>query len=163
MKKILIIEDEKILANMYRDKFSQAGFKVLKAFEAKEGLALAKKEKPDLIILDILLPKENGIFFLEKWRKTPAISSALVIAFSNYDDPEIKRQAKKLGARDYLIKTDYTPEEVVNKVKEYLRETLFTDESEVKIYANYILKSEIYYVLCRALGKQKAGDLIILK
>ncbi len=47
-----------------------------------------------------------------------------------------------------------------NKIKEYLRETLFTDESEVRIYANYILKSEIYYVLCRALGKQKAGELL---
>ncbi|MHA1657883.1 MAG: PIN domain-containing protein [Promethearchaeota archaeon] len=47
-----------------------------------------------------------------------------------------------------------------DKIKEYLRKTLFTDESEVKIYANYILKSEIYYVLCRALGKEKAGELL---
>jgi len=121
MKKILIIEDERILAEMYQDKFSQAGFKVIIAGEAEEGLVLAKKEKPDLIILDILLPRENGIFFLEKWKKTPEISSASIIAFSNYDDPETRKQAKKLGAKDYLIKTDYTPEEVVEKVKKYLR------------------------------------------
>ncbi len=121
MKKILIIEDEKILADMYREKFTQAGFKVFTAFEAKEGLILTKKEKPDLIILDILLPRENGIFFLKKLKETPEASSVLVIAFSNYDDPNMKKQAMKLGAKDYLIKTNYTPEEIVNKVRKYLK------------------------------------------
>ena len=119
-KKILIIEDEKILAEMYRDKFTQAGLKVYLAFDSKEGLALAKKEKPDLIILDILLPKENGIVFLTWLRKDSEISSIPVVAFSNYDDPETKRQAAKLGAKDYLIKTSYTPQEIVEKIKEYL-------------------------------------------
>lgn len=121
MKKILIIEDEKILADMYHERFTQAGFKVSSAFDAEEGLVLAKKEKPDLIVLDILLPRKNGISFLKKLRETPEGSSVLVIAFSNYDDPEIKEQAQKLGAKDYLIKTNYTPEEIVNKVKEYLK------------------------------------------
>lgn len=121
MKKILLIEDEKILAEMYRDKFSQAGFEVFLAFEAKEGLALAKKEKPDLIVLDILLPKENGITFLNWLRKDQEISSIPVVAFSNYDDPETKRQAARLGVKDYLIKTSYTPQEIIKKIKEYLR------------------------------------------
>ena len=121
MKKILIIEDEKILAEMYRDKFSQAGFEVISAFEARKGLALAKKEKPDLIVLDILLPRENGITFLTKMRKDPEISSIPVVAFSNYDDPETKKQAFKLGVKDYLIKTSYTPQEIVEKIKEYLK------------------------------------------
>jgi len=120
-KKILIIEDEKILAEMYRDKFTQAGLKVYLAFDSKEGLALAKKEKPDLIILDILLPKENGIVFLTWLRKDSEISSIPVVAFSNYDDPETKRQAAKLGAKDYLIKTSYTPQEIVEKIREYLK------------------------------------------
>jgi len=120
VKKILIIEDEKILADMYKEKFELAGFKVSLAIEAKEGLILAKKEKPDLILLDILLPKENGIFFLEKRGEIPEISSTPVVAFSNYDDPLIKERAKELGVKDYLIKTDFTPEEIVNKIKEYL-------------------------------------------
>ena len=120
MKKILLIEDEKILAEMYRDKFTQAGLKVYLAFDSKEGLALAKKEKPDLIVLDILLPRENGIVFLTWLRKEPEISSIPVVAFSNYDDPETKRQAAKLGAKDYLIKTSYTPSEIVAKVKQLL-------------------------------------------
>jgi DNA-binding response OmpR family regulator len=120
MKKILLIEDEKILAEMYRDKWTKAGFKVFLAFDSEEGLALAKKEKPDLIVLDILLPKENGIAFLSQLRKEPEISSIPVVAFSNYDDPETKREAIRLGAKDYLIKTNYTPSEIVAKIKGYL-------------------------------------------
>ena len=122
MKKILIIEDEKVLAEMYRDKFTRAGFEVILAFDSEEGIILAKKEKPDLIVLDILLPKENGITFLTWLRKEPEISSIPVVAFSNYDDPETKRQAVKLGVKDYLIKTNYTPSEVVAKVKQLLSE-----------------------------------------
>jgi DNA-binding response OmpR family regulator len=121
-KKILLIEDEKILAEMYREKFTQAGFEVFLAFDAKEGLELAKKEKPDLIVLDILLPKENGITFLSWLRKELEISSIPVVTFSNYDDPETKREAFRLGVKDYLIKTNYTPSEVVAKVKQLLSE-----------------------------------------
>ena len=120
MRKILIIEDERVLFEMYRDKFVQAGFKVISAMEAKEGVEVAKKEKPDLIILDILLPRESGIFFLKKWKKDPDISSINVIAFSNYDDPETRKEAYKLGVKEYLIKTNYTPEEVLKKVEHYL-------------------------------------------
>ena len=122
MKKILLIEDEKILAEMYRDKFTQAGFEVFLAFESREGLALAKKERPDLIILDILLPRENGIVFLNWLKKDSEIASIPVVAFSNYDDPKTKREAAKLGVKDYLIKTNYTPQEIVEKIKGYLSE-----------------------------------------
>ena len=120
-KKILLVEDEKILAEMYKDKFAREGFEVFLAFDSKEGLEMAKKEKPDLIVLDILLPKENGITFLEWLRKTPEISSLAVVAFSNYDDPETKKQALQLGVKNYLIKTNYTPKEIVKKIKNYLK------------------------------------------
>ncbi len=121
-KKILLVEDEKILAEMYREKFTQAGFEVFLAFESKEGLKLTKKEKPDLIVLDILLPRENGIAFLGRLRKDEEIASIPVVAFSNYDDPETKKQALQLGAKDYLIKTNYTPSEIVTKVKQLMSE-----------------------------------------
>jgi len=120
-KKVLIIEDEKILAEMYRAKFTQAGFMVVLAFDSKEGLEKAKKEKPDLIVLDILLPRENGITFLGWLRKNPETASLPVVAFSNYDDPETKKQALKLGAKDYLIKTSYTPSEIVAKITQLLK------------------------------------------
>ncbi len=120
-KKILIVEDEKILADMYRDKFTQAGFEVILADSAEEGLKVTKKEMPDLILLDILLPRENGIGFLKRLKKDPKLSSIPVVAFSNYDDPETKKEAYELGAKDYLIKTSYTPKEIIEKVKSYLR------------------------------------------
>jgi len=120
-KKILIVEDEKILAEIYRDKFTEAGFEVLVTFEAEEGLKLAKKEKPDLIVLDILLPRENGVYFLTELKNDLEISSIPVVVFSNFDDPEIKRTALRLGVKDYLIKTNYTPKEIVAKIKNYLK------------------------------------------
>jgi len=121
MKKILLIEDEKILAEMYQDKFTQAGFEVFLAFESKTGLILAKKKKPDLIVLDILLPRENGITFLNWLRDDQEVATIPVVVFSNYDDPTTKRQAAKLGAKDYLIKTNYTPQEIIEKIKNYLK------------------------------------------
>lgn len=121
MKKILLIEDEKLLAEMYRDKLSQAGFGVFLAFESREGLALAKKEKPDLIVLDILLPRESGIVFLSRLRKDPRLAEIPVIALSNYDEPETKKQAAELGVKEYLIKTNYTPQAIVKKIKSYLK------------------------------------------
>ena len=122
MAKILIIEDEKILAQMYKDKFIQAGFKVSLAFDSKEGLEITKREKPDLILLDILLPREDGIIFLNWLKNEPKISSIPVVVVSNYDDPKTKKEAFKLGVKDYLIKSNYTPEEVVQKIKNYLKE-----------------------------------------
>lgn len=122
MEKILIIEDEKILAEMYKDKFSRAGFEVFLAFDSKEGLEITKKEKPDLILLDILLPQEDGIVFLNWLKNEPEIASIPVVAFSNYDEPKTKKEAFELGVKEYLIKSNYTPEEVVQKIKNYLRE-----------------------------------------
>lgn len=121
MKKILIVEDEKVLAQMYKDKFEAAGFQVILGFDCKEGLEMAKKEKPDLILLDILLPKENGIDFLKSWKEDPEISQIPIVGFSNYDDPETKKEAWKLGIKEYLLKTNYTPQQIVEKIKEYLK------------------------------------------
>lgn len=120
-KKILIIEDEIILGEMYRDKFTQAGFEVSWAQTAEEGIEMVSKIKPDLILLDILLPKANGIGFMGWLKKEKQFTSIPVIAFSNFDEPITKKEALKLGVRDYLIKTNYTPEEIINKIKEYLK------------------------------------------
>ena len=68
-QKILLVEDEKILAEMYKDKFIKAGYNVEVAFDAEEAIKFARKQKPDLIILDILLPRDNGIAFLEFYNR----------------------------------------------------------------------------------------------
>jgi len=122
MQKILIIEDEKMLAEMYKDRFSREGFDVYWTVDAESGLEKAKEVRPDLIILDILLPQENGTDFLEKLRSDKEIGSTKVIAYSNYDDTDSREKAKKLGAKEYLIKTDYTPKEILDIVSKHLRE-----------------------------------------
>ncbi len=120
MYKILIIEDEKLLSEMYEDKFSQSGFSVMVANSSEKGLELLKKDKPDLILLDILLPQENGIQFLKRVKDVSGISKIPVVVFSNYDDPETKKKASDFGASDYLIKTNFTPSEIVGKIKDFL-------------------------------------------
>jgi DNA-binding response OmpR family regulator len=118
--KILFIEDEKILAQMYKDKLEEAGFSTILAFSAEEALDLLQKEKVDLIILDILLPKKDGIDFLEEFKKNSENLKIPVVALSNYDDPEAKKKAFALGIKDYLLKTEYTPQELISKIQEYL-------------------------------------------
>lgn len=120
-KKVLIIEDEKILAEMYKEKIEKEGFEVFLAFDSKEGLELAKKKKPDLILLDILLPGENGVSLLKKIKKDPEIFQIPILAFSNYDDQFTKKETLGLGAKDYLIKANYTPKEIVERIKNYLK------------------------------------------
>ena len=120
MKTILLIEDETVLGEMYKDKFSQAGLKVIWTKQAEDGLKIVKEKNIDLIVLDILLPRENGIFFLEKIKKESKMTSVPVIVFSNYDDPETKNQALALGVKEYLIKTNYTPKQIVDTIKQYL-------------------------------------------
>ena len=118
--KILLVEDEIEIAEMYKEKFEESGFKMVLAFDAKQGMEKAKKEKPDLILLDILLPTENGISFLARMRKDPEIGDTAVIALSNYDEPRTKQEAFDLKVKDYLLKTDYTPKTLVEKIRKYL-------------------------------------------
>ena len=120
MKKILIIEDEIVLAEMYKEKLEKEGFEVFLTSEIEEGIEIAKKERPDLILLDILLPRENGVSFLEKIKKEE-IKDIPIVAFSNYDDPATKKRAFELGVKEYLIKANYTPGEIVEKIKNYLK------------------------------------------
>lgn len=123
MNKILIVEDEEMLAEMYEEKFLEEDFEVEVARSAEQGLELLKRTNPDIVLLDILLPKGNGIYFLRKMKDTD-LALTPVIAFSNYNEPETKHQAKDLGVEEYLLKTDYTPDQIVDKVKKTLRKKL---------------------------------------
>jgi len=119
-KKILIVEDERMLSEMYKDVFERQDFQVVLASTGEEALQVAKSEKPNFILLDIILPEGNGIYFLEKRKKIPEIADIPVVAFSNFDKPAVKKRVLNLGARDYLMKTNYTPQEVVQEVKKYI-------------------------------------------
>ncbi len=120
-KKILIIEDEEILSKMYSLKFTNQGFDVLYAGDGVTGLALAKKELPDIIILDVIMTQLDGFAVLEELKKDNNTKKIPVIMLSNLGQDEDIKKGKKLGAVDYLVKSNMTPMQVVNKVKEILK------------------------------------------
>ncbi len=120
LSKVLLIEDEKMLAEMYRTKFDNEGFKIDVAFDGDEGLKAAKSEKPDIILLDIILPKLDGFLVLKELKKDPSTKKIPVILLSNLGQDEDIKKGKKLGADDYFVKANHTPAEIVNKVKQEL-------------------------------------------
>ncbi len=114
-KKILIIEDEKALLAAIRSKLSIKGYDVITAEDGEEGLNFIKKEKPDLVLLDIMLPKMDGFQVLENLKKDGDKTSVIVI--SNSGQPVEINRAVELGVKDYLIKADFRPNDVLEKVE----------------------------------------------
>ncbi len=121
-KKIAIIEDEEIMIDILKRKIFQQGYEVVLARDGEEGLNLIKKEKPDLILLDIIMPKMNGFEVMAEINKDPQLKKIPIIVISNSGQPVELDKAKKLGAKDWLIKTEFDPKEVIEKVKKCLGE-----------------------------------------
>lgn len=119
-KKILIVEDDRFLVKAYKIRFGKIGFDVAVEENGKSGLAKAKKFKPDLIILDLMLPKMNGFEFLAAAKKDEAIKNIPVLVLSVLGQKADKEKALSLGAKDYFVKTDYTLEEIVKNIDKYL-------------------------------------------
>jgi len=118
-KKILLIEDEPLLVEIYSKKFTELGAEVLSVKSAEEGKEmLAKETNIDLIILDILLPRKDGISFLKEIRKEG--KKTPVIILSNLEDKKLLQQAKRLKVKEYLLKANYTPSQIIEKIKNYL-------------------------------------------
>jgi len=115
-KKILIIEDEEILSALLEKKLSSLGYKVYVAEDGEKGLQYIKDLIPDLILLDLVLPKKGGFEILEDIQNDPALKAIPVIIISNSGQPVELDKAKRLGARDWLIKTEFDPQEVIEKV-----------------------------------------------
>jgi len=120
-KKILIIEDDDFLSGVYITKFSTEGFDVAFAKDGEEGLEKAQSELPDLILLDILLPKMNGFVLLKKLKEKKKTNFIPVLILSNLSQEQDINKGLKLGAVDFLVKSYNIPSEVVEKVKLYLK------------------------------------------
>jgi DNA-binding response OmpR family regulator len=118
--RILIIEDEDVLIRVLKEKFEKEKFTVDIATDGDEALPIAKSTKPDLILLDIILPKSNGLEVLAKIKSDPELSLIPVIILSNLGEDEGIKKALSLGAVDYMIKAQHPINEVVDKVKNYL-------------------------------------------
>ena len=122
MKKILFIEDEPALQKTFGEILKQEGYKTIPALDGEIGLRLAKTKKPDLILLDLILPKVHGFEVLKKLKEEQKTKDIPVIVLTNLERIGDVDKAIELGATTYLIKADYSLEEVVEKIKKALGE-----------------------------------------
>lgn len=119
-KTILIVEDELSLRSALSEKLSKEDFEILEANDGQEGLDIAFKEHPDLILLDIIMPIMDGIKMLSKLREDDWGKTVPVLILTNLSDEEKTSEAVEKGVSDYLIKSDYSLEDLMEKIKEKL-------------------------------------------
>lgn len=119
-KKIALIEDDSALSNALSESLKTAGFEVLTAFDGEEGLRVIAEQKPDLILLDEILPKLEGLEVHKKLKEREELSKIPVIMLTNVEDPKKVSAALEQGLKDYLIKADWSVGDIVEKVKEKL-------------------------------------------
>ncbi len=122
MKTILFIEDEPTLQKLVGGFLEKEGYQVISALDGEAGLKLVKKMKPDLILLDLILPRKDGFAVLEEVKKNGATKDIPVIILTNLEGSGDVEKALSLGATTYLVKANYELEEVIKKIKETLGE-----------------------------------------
>ncbi|MCH7551795.1 response regulator [Patescibacteria group bacterium] len=122
MKTILFIEDEGTLQKTLGDVLSKEGYKILAALDGEVGARLAKEKTPDLILLDLVLPKMTGLEVLKQLRGDEETKDIPVIVLTNSEDMQDIQQVMDLGATTYLVKSNYELQEVVQKIKTALGE-----------------------------------------
>jgi CheY-like chemotaxis protein len=120
MAKILIIEDDPLMSRLYQKAFTFEGYQVVAAFDGEEGWEKMKQENPNIILLDIMMPKMNGLEFLQKIKKDPDYKKIPVVCLTNLAGQQDAEKALLLGAVKYIVKSEYEPKQVVNMIKEIL-------------------------------------------
>jgi len=119
--KILIVEDDKFVRELISQKLAEEKFEVVAAKDGEEGVEKNESEKPDLILLDLILPGIDGFEVLSRIRKKPTTKNVPVIILSNLGEKVDVDRGIQLGANDYLIKAHFTPKEIVEKVRSVLK------------------------------------------
>jgi CheY-like chemotaxis protein len=119
-KKILLVEDEEIMISLLQRKLTMEGYEVSVTRDGEEGLKAMREVKPDLILLDIIMPKMGGFEVMTEMQKDKTLAKIPVIVISNSGQPVEIDRAQKLGAKDWLIKIEFDPQEVVEKVKKLI-------------------------------------------
>lgn len=121
MPKILIVEDDKFLRELIVAKLSKENYDVVAAVDGEEGIKKVKEEKPDLILLDLILPGIDGFEVLSQIKNDPSVAHIPVIIVSNLGQREDIERGISLGANDYLIKAHFTPGEIIDKIRAVLQ------------------------------------------
>jgi len=120
MAKILIIEDDPLIVKIYTTRLTADGYEVASAENGEDGLKLAEQSPPNLVVLDIMMPRMDGFAVLEKLRANPQMKQIPIIVYSNLAQEEEIKRAKETGATEFIIKANVTPTEMVAKIKQYL-------------------------------------------
>ena len=120
MARILIVEDDPLMSRMYQKIFTFERFEVSLAYNGEEGFEKAVKEKPTLMLLDVMMPKMNGIQLLEKLKIDPTTKTIPVVMLTNLAGQQDAERALAKGAVKYIVKSEYEPKQIVNMVKEIL-------------------------------------------
>jgi len=120
MTKVLIIEDDKFLIKLYSDKLRRSGFEVIGAISGEEGLSKISLEKPDLVILDLVLPQKSGFEILSEIKLDFQTKDIPIVILTNLSQESDKKRGLELGAAAYLVKTEFS----MNKLPELVRENL---------------------------------------
>lgn len=119
-KKILIVDDEPSILEVYSTMLTQLGYKVFTAINGKKGLDMIGKILPDLVLLDVVMPVADGFDVLKEIKNDPVLARIPVILLTNLANKEDKDEGYKLGASDYLMKVQYSPSRLAEKVKKFL-------------------------------------------
>jgi CheY-like chemotaxis protein len=122
MKKILIIEDNEYLGRMYQNLLKMEGYNIKWVTSGEEGLKAAEQFQPDLILLDVIMPKVNGILVLEELKKNPITKDLGVVILTVISEKEIIDKCIKLGAKGYIIKSTYNLDQLLSEINSYLKE-----------------------------------------
>jgi CheY-like chemotaxis protein len=120
-KKILIVEDDNFVAEVYFTKLSEMGYESLLAQNGREGIEILKKNKIDLILLDILMPIMDGMEMLNEVKKDEKLKSIPVILLTNVGEKDSIQKVREMGVKNYLIKSHFTPAEVIEKIEEVFK------------------------------------------
>ena len=119
-KKLLVVEDEQFLRDLYIQILQEEGYEVDSAEDGEEGLSKLSKNQYDLVLLDVILPKMDGLQILERLSKMGKTSFDNTVLLTNLGQDLVVAKALDYGVRGYMVKSDYTPEELVKEVKGYL-------------------------------------------
>lgn len=119
--KILLAEDDLQLIDMYRRKFELEGFEVQFAEDGEKAIQILENWKPDVALLDIMMPKVNGLDVLKHIKEKPGYDDVITVMLTNLGNESTAEEIYKLGATEYIVKADMTPLEVSDKVKELIK------------------------------------------
>ena len=120
MAKILIVEDDPLIVKIYATRLVADGYEVLTAENGEDGLKISETNSPDVIVLDVMMPKMDGFEVLTKLRASPKYAKTPVLVYSNLAQEEEIERAKKLGATEFIVKANLSPTEMIAKIKQYL-------------------------------------------